>query len=202
MIDNPNCSMYQGGQLPPCSEFLGSNTPIIKDGNRIYRNMNRAFYFISAEASGSSTTADPQAPQDSKCFSNNPSTTLNIQISLVNYLVGLFINQVQLGKIKYDRNKPIHNDKLMDEFIHQMLEKSPEIRVDFVPQLILLISNGNAILPLLTQSINITPLNFYILFVLNRLENNPGLTFGNNSFVTEDPINFSLAAINNKYPLY
>jgi hypothetical protein len=81
-----------------------------------------------------------------------------------------------------------------------MLQTPPEITSDYIPKLSLVISNSDAILPLYTYAINITPLNFYILFILNRFEFNPGLFFGDNAFVTADPINFTLASLALEFP--
>lgn len=75
------------------------------------------------------------------------------------------------------------------------------VNSDFSPSLTFRISNGEAIFPLYTRTTNITLLNYYILFILNRLERTPELFFGNNSYATPDPINFNLAALNLTFPL-
>ena len=82
----------------------------------------------------------------------------------------------------------------------RVLKNNPEVSVDYIPSLSIVVSNSNAILNVFTNTINITPLNYYILFVLNRLENHPGLFFGNNAYVTEDPINFNLASLALRFP--
>lgn len=90
----------------------------------------------------------------------------------------------------------IHSNESTNTFIHKMLTEKPEVNTNFVHKLSFIISNGNAILPFFTHAVDITPLNFYILFFINRLEGNPGLLFANNSFTTDDPINFDMASIN------
>lgn len=90
----------------------------------------------------------------------------------------------------------IHSDESANTFIHQMLKEKPDVNTNFIHKLSFIISNGNAILPYFTYAVDITPLNFYILFLVNRLEGDPGLLFANNSFTTEDPINFDMSAIN------
>ncbi|MBL4931963.1 hypothetical protein [Clostridium paridis] len=176
---NPN--PYSNGEVPPCSAFLGNTEPIIKNGHIIFRNNNRLFCFIS-------TSTDITSE-------NINDITTNIQISITSYIIGLYINKVQLGILEYDKNAKIHSDEKTDEFIHKMIEKSPEVKVDYRPYLTATVSHQNAVLPLFTNVINIKPLNYYILFILNRMEANPGLYFANNDFVTDDSINFMLASL-------
>ncbi len=193
-MNNDNCNPFAGGEVPPCSEFLGNVNPIIKDGELIFRNNNRVFYFISTTSQVNNSTTG--------CFSLGSSNIqTNLQISLATFLVGVYINEVEIGNIKHSKEKTIHNDKAANDFINTTLENKPEITVDYTPQLIIVVSNSNAILSLYTNIINISPLNYYILFILNRLENNPGLFFGNNSYATEEPINFSLASLAIRFPL-
>ena len=189
---------YEGGKIPPCSQFLGNAEPIIKDGKVIFRNENRAYYFISTVTNQDSSENGNQAPQNQILEQAN--VNFNLQISLATFIIGLFINKIQKGEIEYDANMPIHENSTANSMIHQLLQNSPQVQTDYLPQLSLVVSNGNAILALYTYTINITPLNFYILFLLTRLENNPAFFFGNNSFATEDPINFSLASLNICFP--
>ena len=107
---------------------------------------------------------------------------------------------MEIGNIKHNKENTIHNNKTANDFISTTLENKTEITVDYNPELIIVISNSNAILALYTNIINISPLNYYILFILNRLENNPGLFFGNNSYATEDEINFTLAELAIRFP--
>jgi hypothetical protein len=180
---------YSGGVLPPCSAFLSNSNPIIKDGKLIYRNMNRIFCFLST------------APSPSSAQSSSPSISTNLQISLTTFIIGLYIDEVQRGAIKHREDAVIHTNSTANRVIHQAMRTSPDTETEYTPKLSFLYSNGNAILPLITITREITPLNYYILLVLDRLENNPGLFFGNNSFATEDPINFALAALNIKLPI-
>lgn len=186
------CNKYSGGEIPPCSIFLGNVNPIIKDGKVIFRNENRIFCFISTTFSKENT--------GDKCGLENYSKVTNLQISLTTFLIGIYINEVQKGNIKHSPKNSIHNNEKANSFINDTLNKDPNVIVDYVPELKIVISNSNAILSLYTSSITITPLNYYILFILNRFENDPGLFFGNNSYVTDDPINFCLATLNILYP--
>lgn len=191
-MSNDNCNPFAGGKVPPCSAFLGNSNPIIKDGELIFTNDNRVFYFISTSATINNS--------DNKCSLGNSNIQTNLQISVTTFLVGLYINEVELGKIVHSKKNTIHNDTTANDFINKTLENKPEVTVDYIPSLSIIVSNTNAILSLYSNTINISPLNYYILFILNRLENNPGLFFGNNSYVTEDQINFSLAAIALRFP--
>ncbi len=193
-------NIYSGGVVPPCAAFLSDTNPIIKDGKIIYRNLNRIFCFISTSPKPPSTQTQGERPNPST-FNFLPSTSTNLQISLTTFLIGLFINQVQLGYIKYENQIPIHPNKAVDEFIHEALQISPEVKIEYTPNLTFVYSNGNAILPLISSTQQITPLNYYILFILNRFENNPALLYGNNSFITRNPINFDLSALNQQFPI-
>lgn len=196
-----SCNPYEGGTVPPCSAYLNNIDPIIKNGRLIYRNENRLYFFIST-----TRTRNPEVsrdlPETTSPATETPFVSTNLQISMPTFLVGLFINQIQLGIINYNERCCIHHNKTADDFVHQMLKMNPEVNVDYVPKIAAILSNSNAILPLYTYAANITPLNYYILFILNRLEMNPGLFFGNNTFVTEDPINFTLASLDLQFPLY
>ncbi|KUO70341.1 MAG: hypothetical protein APF77_09385 [Clostridia bacterium BRH_c25] len=194
-MDKPDCKLYEGGEIPPCSAFLNNANPIIKDGKLIYRNENRVYYFISAAPASNDNEGYPSS------ITNAPAITSNIQISLSTFIIGLFINQIQLEVITYDKNCSIHSDQTVNTFIHEAMQNSKEIEFDFIPTLTFTISNTNAILPLYSYTLNITSRNYLILFILNRLEGNPGLFFGNNSFAAEDDINYALSALNIQFPI-
>ena len=193
-IKKPNCNIYKGGVLPPCSELLGNRNPIIKDGKLIYKNENRLYYFIGTV---------PVTPRDGIPLTEveeSPLIYINIQISLPTYIIGLFINQIETKKNHYEKNCAIHADAAINDFIHKSLESNENFGFKFTPTLTLVYSNGEAILDPFIYTLHITPKNFLILLAINRLEGNPGLLFLNNSFATEDIINFSLAEIYVEYP--
>lgn len=110
-------------------------------------------------------------------------------------MTSLFIHGVQKGICDYKKEMKIHSNDAIDRFIHSMLQNQPQVTLDFILSLLLIISNGNAIHSLFNETIFITPLNFYILLLLSRMEADPGLFFGNNSYVTPDPINFAAASV-------
>ena len=76
-----------------------------------------------------------------------------------------------------------------------MLNNPSEVIINYQTQLILVYSNNNAILTPIEYAINISPTNYLILLAINRLENNPGLLFINNSYATKDFINLILSEI-------
>lgn len=199
MRKKKSCNPYEGGKIPPCSEFLNNTDPIIKDGKLIFRNQNRLFCFLSTNplsSSDSSSNCTNNYCDVNYLINSSPSVYTNIQISITTYLIGLYINQVQQGIIDYKPTASIHSNKSTNEFIHQLLQNCPKVNVDYIPGLSLVISNNSAIATLYSSTFNISPLNYYILFVLNRLENDPGLYFSNNSYAAPNPINLTLAALN------
>ncbi|PAB58168.1 hypothetical protein, partial [Anaeromicrobium sediminis] len=89
-MEKPNCNPYEGGKIPPCSAFLSNDNPIIKDGKVIYRNENRLFYFIrTAPKNSSNAFSTGSTPKTHRLFTN-------LQISLETFLIGVFIDEVQL----------------------------------------------------------------------------------------------------------
>lgn len=185
---NPN--PYANGKVPPCSDFLGNSNPIIKNCTVLYRNLNRLFFFLS-------TNTDNTTNSNINIFSSST----NIQISLNTFILGLFIKLIETGYIKYNKNIKIHSNERINTFIHKTLEKQPKLIFTHVPSLSIVFSNGNAVAPLYTDNISISKLNYYILLVINRLEKNPALFFGNNSYTLEEPINLNLAGLNLYFPL-
>ncbi|WDV46519.1 hypothetical protein PV797_02205 [Clostridiaceae bacterium M8S5] len=186
MKKKPDCGMYDGGKIPPCSAFLSNANPIIKDGKFIFKNENRLFYFIST------------SPMDGR---SSVSITTNLQINLPTYIIGLFLYQVQEGIINYNKKAVLHTNKNINTFIHETLRNPPKIEEDFAPTLSLVYSNGNAIAPPLNYALNLTRINYYILFIIDRLTVDPGLFFINNSFATEDCLNFFLASLHIQFPV-
>lgn len=201
MKKDAGCNLYEGGVVPPCCAFLGNIEPLIKDGKIIYRNENRVFFFISTIFDPSARASLPGEPETTNPITERPYTSSNLQISLATFLTGMYINQIQLGNIIYDQTSAITSDETADEFIHQTFQNPPEIVTNYETTLSIIVSHSGSVIPLYTQAWHITPLSYYILFILNRLENNPGLFFGNNSFVEDDPINFVLASLNIQFPL-
>lgn len=191
-MKNNNCNPFDGAKIPPCSEFLSNINPIIKDGELIFRNYNKIYCFIGTTSIVSNSESEDNI--------GNENIQTNLQISIATFLIGLYINQVELGSIKHSKKNQIHNDKGANDFINETLENNPEITVDYTANLSVIVSNTNAILALYTNTINISPLNYYILFILNRLENDPALFFGNNAYTTEDSINFTLSSIALRFP--
>ena len=176
---------YEGGKIPSLSEFLNNPNPFIKDGKIIYRNFNRLYYFLN---STSNTPPSNEPPP--------PSIVINMQISKTNFLIGLFIDEIQKGSIPYDKNSTLHPNNEYNNIIHKLLQSEPNFISNSTPYLILVLGNTNAILPAYSETIAINPLSFYIVLILHALENDPALFFGNNSFALSDPINLDLAAQN------
>lgn len=187
-----NCDFWSDVTLPPCAEFLGNYNPLKKNGIEVFRNYNRIYWFLSF--SEQLNTQPKYNPCDPNTFTN--SALGNIQISFHDFLIGLFINLVQKGDIDLNACGKIHEDDKVDNFIKETLKvKEEEVIQVFVPSLIYTISNSNAILSLYTANFTISKTNFYILLMLNRLEGDPALLFGNNSYATPDIINYELSTL-------
>lgn len=179
------CKIYKDAKLPPCAELLLNSNPIIKDNKLIYKNLNRLFFFISVNNSV-----------------KLPDTfDVNLQISLYHYIVGLFLHSFLNDKNKYEENTKIVKDEKTNELIHKIIKDPPkDLSDNYQYSLIFIYANNNAILNPFTYTITIKPLIFYILLVLNRIENHPGLFFVNNDYVLEDTINFILATLHIELP--
>lgn len=182
---------FQDFKLPPCAEFLGNINPIIENGNIIYRNNNRLYFFLCFNDNG-----DP-----SKTYNAAEPLTFNniyggcLQIEPYLFFIGLYINEYQKGNVDNFNDIKIHDDDDADDFIKCVLSNNYSVNNSVVPTLAYIISNSNAILPLFSAYIEISQINYYIILMLNRFYGNYGLLFGDNSYVTNDFINATLASI-------
>lgn len=183
------CEDFSNFQIPPCAKFLGSANPFVKGDKIIYRNNNRLYLFLSFNTKTS--TGKAYNPIDPSTYALTRAG--NLQIELYFFIIGLFINEVQKGNIKEYENIMIHEDTDADKFIKSVLENEYTITSEFIPSLTYIISNSNAVIPLLTGVVEISPINFYIIMMLSRFYGNYGLLFSDNSYVTNDFINIALA---------
>ena len=106
---NPN--PFADAVIPPCAEYLENENILVLDGELIYRNANKIYTFITTSASNNGPTG-----------SLGEALETNVEISITTFIIGLFINQVQMGVIKYDKTKPIHPDEKIDLLIHECLQ--------------------------------------------------------------------------------
>ena len=189
--NNCNCNPLEDFELPPCAKFLGSHNPLIKDGEIIYLNLNRLYFFLSYNYSRfNNPNYNPINPA-----TFNVNTNANLQIDLYCFIIGLYINEVEKGNIKFDSSVKIHDDENADEFIKKVMGNNYNLDSSFVPSLTYLISNSNAVVPFFTGIIDISITNFYIILMLSRFNTDYGLLFSDNSYVTNDFINRTLANI-------
>lgn len=181
---NDLCNLYKDGIVPPCAQYLNNNL-IIKDGILIFRNLNRLFFFISIQNDSSSISFEA-----------------NYQISMKHYIIGLFLYELFKDFSKYDKDCKIDSDPKTNKFIHKLIQNPPKkLNEKYKYFLTLVYSNQDAIVNPFTYNIEIKAIIFYILIVLSRFENNPGLFFANNNFVSDDPINFILSSMHLKCPM-
>ena len=82
------CDIFDDTSLPPCAEFLGNINPIIKDGEIIYRNNNRLYFFLSFDISTNKNSNIEYDPADPSTFMSN--SIGHIQISSYNFFIGIF----------------------------------------------------------------------------------------------------------------
>ena len=188
---NQNVNCFEDFELPPCSKFLGSDNPLINDGRIIYRNFNRFYFFLTFNSSElNDVTYDPLKPETYNSTGNG-----NLQIEPYYFFIGLYINCVEKGKIKYDVNEKIHEDDDADGFIKNVLENEYTIGHNFIPSLTYIIGNSSAVIPMYTGNIQISPINYYIILMLNRAYGNYGMLYSNNAYITNDFINRTLASM-------
>ncbi len=172
--------------IPPCSKFLGNRNPILGDFMWLYRTDNRVYSFIS-------TTPLDKASMEATLFTN-------LQINIKNFIIGYYISQVQKKIAHYDTKIEIHSNKYINNLIHQLLKNKGELELPFSCFLRLLVSNSNAILPLIDFSEDITQLNYIIIFILHSIDRHPGLAFGNNNYILNNYVNQLLASLNISIP--
>lgn len=194
---NKNCKSnpFEGYKLPPCAQYLGNTNPLVKDGEVLYRNLNRLYLFLSYNYSQlDNIVYNPLNP-----LTYNTKVNGNLQIDLYTFIIGIFINEVQIGNILFNENMIIHNNKEADLFIKSIIENDMaqeyEISSTFIPSLSYLISNASAVIPFYTGNVEISIINFYIITMLSRFSNEVGLFFSDNAYITNDFINETLANI-------
>ena len=188
---NCNCDPLENFELPPCAKFLGSPNPLVRDGEIIYRNLNRLYFFLSYNYSRfNNQNYNPINPA-----TFNVNTNANLQIDLYDFIIGLYINEVEKGNITFDNSVKIHDDENADEFIKKVMGNNYNLNSSFVPSLTYIVSNSNAVIPFFTGSIEISITNFYIILMLSRFNTDYGLLFSDNAYVTNDFINRTLANI-------
>lgn len=186
-----SCDRFEDFTVPPCAKFLGSVSPSVKDGKIVYRNYNRLYLFLSYNYSRFKT--EQYNPLNPLTF--NTKTNGNLQIDLYCFIIGLYINEVEKGNIKFDRNVKIHDNKYADQFIKKVMGNNYDLDSSFIPSLTYVISNSSAVIPFYTGVIDISITNFYIILMLSRFNTNYGLLFSDNAYITNDFINRTLANI-------
>ena len=188
---NKNCNKdkFSDYKIPPCAKFLGSVNPLIKDGEVIYRNYNRVYCFLSFNTN----TAKQKEYNQKDPSTYNYKANGNLQIELYYFIIGVFINDIQKGVIKYDKDTKIHENEQADAFIKKILENDYTITDNFIPSLTLIISNSSAVIPVYTGTIEISPINYYIILMLSRSYGDYGMLYSDNAYITNDFINCTLA---------
>lgn len=185
---------FQDFKLPPCAEFLGNYNPLVYNGHVIYRNTNRLYFFLCFNNNGDiGKTYNPAEPLT---FNNIHGGCIQIEPYL--FFIGVYINEFQKGNMANFNETKIHDDNNADEFIKSVLSNTYDtnnVNSEVVPTLSYVISNSNAILPLFSAYIEIRPINYYIILMLSRFYGDYGLLFGDNSYVTNDFVNETLASI-------
>ena len=125
----------------------------------------------------------------------NTTANGNLQIEPYYFFIGMYINEIEKGNIKYNDNVKIHDNIYADSFIKTILKNNYELNSSFIPSLTYVISNSSAIIPLYLRTIEISLINFYIILMINKFYYEYGLLFSDNAYVTNDFINNFLAKI-------
>lgn len=185
------CNKFNDFKLPPCAKFLGNINPFVKDGKIIYRNNNRVYFFLTYNYTMyNNITYNPLNPAT---FNNRANS--NIQIEPYYFIIGLYINEVQKGNIKFNENVKIHDNTYADGFIKNVLGNEYEINNIFIPSLTYMISNASAVIPFFVGTVEISLINYYIILMISRFYSEYGLLFSDNAYVTNDFINNALASM-------
>ncbi len=190
--ENDCCTnIFDGFSLPPCTQYLGSQNPLVGDNGILYRNLNRLYFFLSYNfATNPSNSYDSCDPSTFAIASNG-----NLQIDIYCFIIGIYLTEIEKGNIEYKPEEKIHQNETADNFIKEVLSQDPPINTSLIPSLTYIISNSNAVASLLSTSIDISLRTFYIILILSRMNGDYGLLLSNNSYVTNDFINNALADI-------
>ena len=98
--NNCNCDPLENFQLPPCAKFLGSPNPLVRDGEIIYRNLNRLYFFLSYNYSRFNNQS--YNPINPATF--NVNTNANLQIDLYHFIIGKATIKIRMKYLKLDMN--------------------------------------------------------------------------------------------------
>ena len=169
-------------KVPPCAEFLGNSIPLVIDDLILFNNQNRLYVFLLSKPLPTSTL--------------KYSLSTNIQISFANFIIASYVDAVINNNIDYDSSAKIHEDSKFNEFIHSAIRSTTEFKETFIPALGLLVSNSNAILPLINYSQDISYVTYILIYMLHAFEKNPALFYGNNNYIFDNIINVFLASNN------
>lgn len=172
--------------VPPCAQFLGNFVPLIIDDLIVFNNQNKLYVFLETKPLSNSTL--------------DYTLLTNIQISFTNFIIALYIETILKNKLTYDASIQIHDDPKLNEFIHSALNSSLEFDSAITPALGLLVSNSNAILPLVNYVQDISYLTYVLTYILHVFEKNPALFYGNNNYVFDNIINIFFASNNVIFP--
>lgn len=172
--------------VPPCAEFLGNVVPLVIDDLILFNNQNRLYVFLETKPLSSSTL--------------DYTLLTNIQISFTNFIIALYIEAVIKNKLSYDASIKIHENPEINEFVHSSLNSSLDFTSAITPALGLLISNSNAILPLVNFAQDISYLTYVVTYLLHVFEQNPGLFYGNNNYIFDNVVNIFFASNNLIFP--
>ena len=190
---NNDCckSIFDIFTLPPCTQYLGSQNPLVGDNGILYRNLNRLFFFLSYNFTTESSNPYNSCDPSTFTIASNG----NLQIDIYCFIIGVYLTEIEKGNIEYNPEDKIHQDDTADNFIKEILSQEPPLNTSLVPSLTYIISNSNAVAALLSTNIDISLRTFYIILVLSRMNGDYGLLLSNNCYVTNDFINQALADI-------
>ncbi|MBA8934566.1 hypothetical protein [Clostridium beijerinckii] len=214
-----NSNPFTEDAIPPCAKYLDNKNIFSLDRECFYRNDNKVFSVVAT-----------RLPNNNPPNIGDIRIDTSIEVSITTFIIGLFINKIQMGIIEYDPTKPIHSNKEIDAKIHELLGNPPENcetcanelnnlkdekneklkenkgsknndskkytvnqsynNTQLIYALRIFISSGTAADYILKKQINISPLNYYILSIINNMEGNPELYFAKNNYTFPIPINF------------
>lgn len=133
---------------------------------------NKIFCYITTTSISRDTSSADSSTTNTDNLEILSTTFINLEISLNTFIIGLIINEIQRGKRSYNENETFHPSEEVNEFIHNTLQENVPRTMETIPNLTFVYGNAAAVLPIYTQVINITPLNFFIVLALHKLEAN------------------------------
>ena len=174
---------------PPIFEDNTNNDTVVSDGEIVFLNQNRLFCFLAINPLN-----------DDNAIVGSNIVYVRMQISLKNLYLALILNNLDIAEAQLNPHLKLHENESLDDIIHGYFCSNVQYSLGGLPYVTFVVASLDAIVPFFNYQISITPLVFYIIFLITVLENDPSFYFFNNDYIEFTDINLELASMGRSEP--